>query len=63
MTGQDFHDKIETIRIKMLRGVLSYEDAKAAAQPIIDEMNEIGRKIAAKYGKRHTNFTFANLMR
>lgn len=63
MTGQDFQDKIETIRIKMLRGILSYDEAKATAQPIIDQMNEIGRKVAAKYGKRHTDFTFASLMR
>ena len=47
----------------MLRGELTYDEAKKEAQPIIDEMNKIGREIAAKYGKRHSNFTFAYLMR
>lgn len=63
MSGQEYRNKINEIRSKMLSGVLSYDEAKAEAQPIIDEMNELGRKIAAKYGKKHTNFTFATLMR
>lgn len=63
MTGQDFYNQIEDIRIRMNRGLISYDEARKTAQPIIDQMNEIGKKIAAKYGKRHTNFTFASLMR
>ena len=63
MTGQEYRNQIQNIRSKMLSGVLTYDEAKAEAQPIIDEMNELGRKIAAKYGKKHTNFTFASLMR
>lgn len=63
MTGQEYQTKINQIRGKMLRGELTYDEAKKEAQPIIDEMNKIGREIAAKYGKRHSNFTFAYLMR
>lgn len=63
MTGQDYQNKINQIRGKMLRGELTYDEAKKEAQPIIDDMNKIGREIAAKYGKRHSNFTFAYLMR
>lgn len=63
MNGQEYRNKINEIRSQMLSGVLTYDEAKAVAQPIIDEMNELGRKIAAKYGKKHTNFTFATLMR
>lgn len=63
MTGQDYQNKLNLIKAKMMRGDLTYDEAKKEAQPIIDEMNKIGREIAAKYGRRHSNFTFAYLMR
>lgn len=63
MSGQEFKDIIEGIRRDMMSGVLTYDEAKAKAQPVIDEMNEIGRKIAVKYGKKHQDFTFSKLMR
>ena len=63
MTGHEYRAKLGQIKGKMLRGELTYDEAKKEAQPIIDEMNKLGREIAAKYGKRHTNFTFGYLMR
>jgi len=63
MTGQDYRNQIDHIRGQLLSGRISYDEAKATAQPIINQMNEIGRKIAAKYGKKHHDFTFATLMR
>lgn len=61
--GQHYADAISKIRAKLIHGVISYEEAKKEATPIIAEMNKIGREIAAKYGKRHSNFTFSSLMR
>lgn len=63
MQGQEYRNKINEIRNQMLSGAISYKEAQEKAQPIIDEMNEIGKKIATKYGKKHVNFTFSYLMR
>ena len=63
MSGQEFKDLLDVIRRDMINGILTYEEAKEKAQPIIDEMNEIARGIAKKYGKKHQDFTFSKLMR
>lgn len=63
LSGQDFRTLIDEIRRDMNRGVLTYDEARAKAQPIIDEMNAIARGVAAKYGKKHHDFTFISLMR
>lgn len=63
MSGQEFKDLLDVIRRDMINGVLTYDEAKEKAQPIIDEMNELARGIAKKYGKKHQDFTFSKLMR
>lgn len=63
MSGQEYKDLLDVIRRDMMNGVLTYEEAKEKAQPIIDEMNELARGIAKKYGKKHQDFTFSKLMR
>ena len=63
MNGQDYRNAIEYIRFKMVKGLITYDEAKAEAQPIIDEMNKKGLEIAEKYGKKFKGFTFSSLMR
>lgn len=63
MSGQEYKDLLDVIRRDMMNGVLTYDEAKEKAQPIIDEMNEIARGIAKKYGKKHQDFTFSKLIR
>ena len=63
MSGQELYNKINEIRTKLNLGLLSYDEAKQAAKPIIDEMNEKAREVAKKYNQRHRNFTFISLMR
>lgn len=63
MSGADYRIKIETIKMKMLHGLLTYEEAKAEAQPIIDEMNIKAQEIARRHRRRHKKFTFNQLMR
>lgn len=63
MMGQDYKDIIDGIRRDLMSGVLTYDEAREKAQPVIDEMNALGRKIAEKYGKKHQDFTFSKLMR
>lgn len=63
MTGQDYRNQIETIRLNLMRGFTTYDEAKERAQPIIDEMNKKGAEIAKKYNQKFIKFTFAALMR
>ena len=63
MTGDEFRNKIAEIRRDLYLGTITYDEAKAKAQPIIDEMNRAASDIAAKYGKKHHGFSFVSLMR
>lgn len=63
MSGADYRNKIETIKIKLLQGYLTYEEAKAEAEPIIKEMNQKAKEIAHKHRRAHRKFTFSTLMR
>jgi len=51
------------LRGKMLSGILSYDEARKAADPIINEMNEKAAQVAKKYKKHAIKFNFANLTR
>ena len=59
----DNRQKIQDIRRRMLSGEITYDQAKAEAQPIIDQINATGAAIAKKYGKRATKLQFAAIMR
>lgn len=63
MSGTDYRNKIELIKMKMLYGSLTYEEAKVEAQPIIDEMNQKAKEIAHRHRRKHKSFTFGTLMR
>lgn len=63
MNTQELKDKIDKIRLAMFHGLLSYDEAKLEAKPIIDEMNRRGSIVAQKYGKKFRPFSFAALMR
>lgn len=54
---------IEDIKYRLKRGEITLEEAKRRAQPVINEMNEKGKKIAKEFGKRHNPLTFTYLMR
>jgi hypothetical protein len=59
----DYRSQILQIRSEMLRGRMTIEEAKKAAQPLIDEMNIKGEKIAKEHGRKFRKFTFGYLMR
>lgn len=63
MTGENYRNLLNNIRLQMIHGVITYDEAKVKAQPIIDEMNKKGLEIAKKHGMRFKKFTFTNLMR
>jgi hypothetical protein len=51
------------LRGKLLSGILSYDEARKAADPIINEMNEKAAQVAKKFNKRPIKFNFAHLTR
>lgn len=53
----------EHIRKLMLSGAITIDQAKEQSRERIEEMNEAGKEIAKKHGKRFRPFTFAGLMR
>jgi polyhydroxyalkanoate synthesis regulator phasin len=59
----DNQAKIQDIRKRMLSGEITYDEAKAEADPIIDEIYERAKVIAKKYNQRATRLSFAALMR
>ena len=59
----DNQQKIASIRNRMLNGTLSYEQAKAEAQPIINDINATAAQLARKYRLPARKVSFAELMR
>lgn len=59
----DFIKAFTLIKIRMLKGGLTYENAKKEAEPLIEEMNAISAKIAKLYGRKPQKFNFSKLIR
>jgi len=56
-------DKLSDIKRRLIRKEISYEEARAEAEPIIVEMNKRARDIATKHGRKHRPWRFESLMR
>ena len=56
-------EKLFDIRGRLLVGIISYDEARIEANPIIERMNKKGRDIAKKHKKRFYGLTFSGLMR
>lgn len=55
--------EIATIKYSLMVGDITYEKAQELAKPIIKRINEKGKEIAKKYGKKYRAVTFIELMR
>lgn len=58
-----YRNQIKEIKMNLTLGVITYEQAKQQAEPIINEMNKRGKEIAKKHNQRFKPFTFTGLMR
>ena len=56
-------DKVKHVVYLYRQGVINYDECREKLQPIVDEMNAIGREIAKKHGVKHRNIGIAGLMR
>lgn len=63
LEGHELAALTNRIRGKMLKGIISYDEAKVEAKPVIDEMNARAKVVAKKYNQRAPVFTFASIMR
>lgn len=55
--------KIAAIRHDLNNGRITYNEAKAQAEPIIASINDNADRLAKKYGRRRSHVNFAGLMR
>ena len=65
MNDQALHniEQMDAIKRKLYAREISYDEAKAQAQPIIDAIYEQHKAIAKKYNKRATKLSFASIIR
>ena len=59
----DYRAGVEHIKSLLNLGAVTYDDAKVSLKPILNGLNKEASKIAKKYGKKHTPFTTAGLLR
>lgn len=63
MTAQDYRRYFNHLRNAMALGWMTYDEAKEMATPVLKEMNEKGKRIAKKYGKKFYPMTFTEVVR
>ncbi|EKR91063.1 hypothetical protein [Leptospira santarosai] len=63
MSVEESRYQIQIIRLQLLSKEISYEQARELATPHLKNLNEIGRRIATKYNRRHHPLTFTGMMR
>lgn len=56
-------DRAEEVRLLLLAGAITYDEAKTRVKPILAEMDVIARGIAKKFGKRHRPFSVISFFR
>lgn len=59
----NYRNCIEKIKLELLTGKITYDEAKIKLQPIIIEMNKKGKEIAKKFNQKFKPFTFVQLIR
>ena len=63
MTGYELREAVESIKVQLKTGRISYESAKEATRLIIDEMNSRIVNISKINKKRAYKVSFTSLMR
>jgi hypothetical protein len=56
-------EAISEVKRRYFQGEYSYEEAKRAVAPIVEEINTRGREIAKKHGVRYHSVSIASVMR
>jgi polyhydroxyalkanoate synthesis regulator phasin len=53
--------EVRALKLVVIHGGLTYEQAKAKSEELLKIVNEAGEKIARKYGRRHNKIRFSDL--
>lgn len=56
-------NQLNEIKYKLHIGIISYDEAKSRAKPLLKIMNEKALEIAKKYNIKPKKFTFSSFMR
>lgn len=56
-------DKLRALAYQMHQGILTYAEAHALAAPIVEEMNEVARRLAKEHGVPFKKITFTHFTR
>jgi len=59
----EYRDFFNHVRTLYNSGAISYDQAKELTSDKISELNNKGKEIAQKHGRRFVPFTFSQLMR
>lgn len=57
----DILAEAKAIKFAVLQGAISYEEAKNRANNLLILVNDVGEKIAQKYGRRYKKIKFSDL--
>lgn len=49
------------IKFAMKNGALPYSEAKKRVKPLLEKVNEVGKLIAKKYGRKYREINFIDL--
>lgn len=63
LNSEDLKEQLRQIKFRMVRGELTYEQAKELAQPIVDGINWLVMDICFKYNKRIKTYSFHELIK
>ena len=56
-------ERLFDIRGRLIVGIITYDEAKKEAEPIINELNKKGQEIAKKHKKQFHGLNFSGIMR
>lgn len=59
----DARKKLYEIKMKLIAGLITYDEASKQAKSSIDELNAKGKEIAKKHGMKYHETTFSMQMR
>jgi hypothetical protein len=57
----DLLAQAKALRFAARHQAITYQDAKSRAEAILQEVNQIGERIAKKYGRRYRKIRFSDL--
>lgn len=61
--GAEIRFLVQSIRARYQHGEITLDQAKAEVQPLLDEMNASGKRIAKEFGKKFKPLTFGYIFR